>query len=77
MWQDARLLLFAIHYSSSRRLTEVGIGLAILGALALLGAVVPRARSTAIPLSGLLMAIGLVLVLIAVRWGVNPYVRHK
>jgi len=71
------MLLLAISATGSRRVTEVGFALALIGAIVLVGAFVPKARRLAVPIAGLLMAIGFLLALIVLHWGMNPYVRHK
>jgi peptidoglycan/LPS O-acetylase OafA/YrhL len=67
------LLLAAIHYSTSRRITEIGLLIALLGAAALAAAIVPAARRRSVPLAGGLLFLGLLLVLIAVHFGVSPF----
>jgi hypothetical protein len=70
------IVALVLHYSASRRVTEIGLVVgAIGGATVLIGGGLPLIRRLAVPLGGLLLAAGLVLVLIAVRYGVTPY-RH-
>jgi hypothetical protein len=71
---NALIVLASLSHSASRKLTEVGLAIGILGAL---GLAVGRARVPAAALWGaLLLAAGLVIVLIVVHWGVLPYRTH-
>jgi hypothetical protein len=62
------VVLASLSHSASRKITEIGLLLGILGALAM--AIGPFRGSR---VGAFLLAAGLVLVLIAVHWGLNPY----
>jgi hypothetical protein len=65
---DVLIVLASLSHSTSRRLTEIGLALGVLGALGLAVGHLRGSRAGA-----LLLAAGLALVLIVVHWGVTPY----
>ena len=67
-------LLATWNYQSSRRITEIGLLVALIGGLAV--AAPARSRFATGALAGLLIAIGLGLVILAVHFGVSPYRRR-
>ncbi|MGB2953987.1 MAG: hypothetical protein WBB74_11455 [Gaiellaceae bacterium] len=69
-------LLATFSYQGSRRLTEVGLLIAVIGGVAI-AVSSPRFRSPAITgaIGGLLIAIGLGITIIAVHFGLSPYRR--
>ena len=66
------LLLATFHHAATRQLSEVGLVVALLGGLAV---AVGAGRRLTTAIGGLLIAIGLLLALIALHFGVSPY-RH-
>jgi hypothetical protein len=68
------VLLASWSYQSSRRITELGLLVALVGGLAVAGA--GRSRFATGALAGLLIAVGLGLVILAVHFGVSPYRRR-
>ena len=65
---DAMTVLAALSHGASRKLTELGLLLGVVGALAM--AIGPFRGSR---IGGLLLAAGLALVVIVVHWGITPY----
>jgi hypothetical protein len=64
------LLALVIKAHTGIRLAEVGEAIGAIGGLALLlGAITPFGRRAGQALGGLALAIGLVLLVIATRWG--------
>jgi hypothetical protein len=60
--------------NATRKVTELGLLVSILGAVALGLGNIRRPHSVPLVLGGALaIAVGLVLVVVAVHWGVNPY----
>lgn len=66
------MLATALHYAATRRITEIGFVIALLGGLVLAAG---RSRRAWVGLGGLLIAVGLGAALIALHFGVSPY-RH-
>ena len=65
---NALIVLASLSHSASRKLSEIGLALGVLGAL---GMAVGPFRGSRI--GALVLAAGLVLVVIATHWGVSPY----
>lgn len=64
------MTLLALTQHNGIRLAEVGLALAaVAGALLFVGAVTPFGRKTGNLLGGLALAVGSVLVIVAVHWG--------
>jgi hypothetical protein len=68
----ASVLATTFHYAATRRITEIGLLLALVGGLAV---ALGSSRRSWVGLGGLLIAVGLAAVLIALHFGVSPY-RH-
>jgi hypothetical protein len=66
------MLATTFHYAATRRLTEIGLVVALLGGLALAAG---SRRRAWVGFGGLLIAVGLAAALIALHFGVSPY-RH-
>jgi hypothetical protein len=66
------MLATTFHYAATRRITEIGLVVALLGGLALAAG---SSRRAWVGFGGLLIAVGLAAVLIALHFGVSPY-RH-
>jgi hypothetical protein len=68
------IVLASLSHGASRKMTEIGLALGMLGAL---GLAVGNLRGSRVPgaalVGGLLLAAGLALVLIVVHWGITPY----
>lgn len=69
------LQLATLTINNSRRITEVGALVALIGALVLAGAALRPFRAAGLFVGGLVLAIGLALLLVAIHFGVNPYRR--
>jgi hypothetical protein len=71
---DTLIVLASLSHGASRKITEIGLALGVLGAL---GLAVGHLRGTRAPaaavVGALLLAASLALVLIVVHWGVSPY----
>jgi hypothetical protein len=71
---DVLIVLASLSHGASRKITEVGLALGVLGALGLAVGHFRGSRAPAAALIGaLLLAAGLALVVIVVHWGVSPY----
>lgn len=71
---DVLIVLASLSHGASRKITEVGLALGVLGALGLAVGHFRSSRAPAAALIGaLLLAAGLALVVIVVHWGVSPY----
>jgi hypothetical protein len=71
---DVVIVLASLSHSTSRRLTEIGLAVGVLGALGLAAGHLRGSRAPGAALAGaLLLAAGLALMLIVVHWGVTPY----
>lgn len=68
------MLVATLDHSSSRQVMEFGLVLMLLGGVALVTAVHPQARKAAVPVAGGLLAVGALLALVSVHWGVSPFV---
>ena len=66
------MLALTFHYAATRRITEIGLLVALLGGLAIAAG---SSRRAWVGLGGLLIAVGLAAVLVALHFGVAPY-RH-
>jgi hypothetical protein len=66
-------LLATFSAASSRRITEIGALLGLIGGLILAGSTMPFLRRSGVALGGLLLAAGFVLIILAVHFGLNPY----
>ena len=58
---------------ATRQVTELGALLGLIGGLALAAAVVPGFRKAGLILAGLLLAVGFVLIIYGLHFGLNPY----
>jgi hypothetical protein len=70
---DALIVLASLSHSASRKVSELGFAIGILGALAIAAGGLPRPRGRIALIGGLALAAGLVLVIVAIHWGVSPY----
>jgi len=68
----ASMLALTLHYAATRRITEIGLAVALLGGLTVAAG---SSRRAWVGLGGLLIAVGLAAVLVALHFGVSPY-RH-
>jgi hypothetical protein len=68
----ASMLATTFHYAATRRITEIGLLVAVVGGLVI---ALGSSRRTWVGLGGLLIAVGLAAALVAVHFGVSPY-RH-
>jgi hypothetical protein len=66
----ARLVL---RHSASRQLTELGLLLCMIGAVVLAVTALTRHRADGRVTGGLLLALGVLFLLVAVHYGVNPF----
>ena len=73
------IILASLSHGASRKITEIGLALGMLGALGLaVGHLRGGSRApAAAPVGALLLAAGLALVLIVVHWGVTPYFGNR
>jgi hypothetical protein len=73
---DLHPLLATFTYKHTRWLIQIGLLVGLLGSLGVAaGGTTSRARTPALAIGGLLLAIGLGLVIFAVHFGVSPF-RH-
>jgi hypothetical protein len=73
---DLHPLLATFTYKHTRWLIQIGLLVGLVGSLGVAaGGMGSRARTPALAIGGLLLAIGLGLVIIAVHFGVSPF-RH-
>ena len=70
---DALIVLASLSHSTSRKISELGFAIGILGALAVAAGSLPRPRARVALIGGLALAAGLALEVIAIHWGVSPY----
>jgi hypothetical protein len=71
---NALIVLASLSHGASRKLTEIGLALGVLGALGLAAGHLRGSRFPGATLLGaLLLAVGLALVVIVIHWGVSPY----
>jgi hypothetical protein len=74
---DLHPLLATITYKHTRWLIQIGLLVGLVGSLGVAaGGTSSRARTPALAIGGLLLAIGLGLVILAVHFGVSPF-RHR
>ena len=66
------MLATTFHYAATRRITEIGLGVTLVGGLVI---ALGSSRRTWVGLGGLLIAVGLAAALVALHFGVSPY-RH-
>jgi len=66
------VLATTFHYAATRRITDIGLLVSLVGGLAARWAV---ADAVGVGIGGLLIAVGLAAVLVALHFGVSPY-RH-
>jgi hypothetical protein len=70
-------LLATFTYKHTRWLTQIGLLVALIGSLGVgAGGVGSRGRTPVVAIGGLLLAIGLGLVILAVHFGVSPFRRR-
>lgn len=67
--------LATLTFATSRRITEVGALLGLIGALVLAGSAFPFLRRPGVLVGGLLLAACFVLLIVGIHYGVNPYSR--
>jgi hypothetical protein len=67
------MLATTFHYAATRRITEIGLLVAVIGGLAV---ALGSGRRTWIGLGGVLIAVGLAAALVALHFGVSPYRRR-
>ena len=73
---DLHPLLATFTYKHTRWLVQIGLLVGLVGSLGVAaGGTSSRARTPALAIGGLLLAIGLGLVILAVHFGVSPF-RH-
>ena len=68
-------LVGTLHYGSTRRLLEIALLLGLLGGIAIAVGVVNRLTRPAALVGGLLVAVAFALAIVAVHYGVSPFVR--
>jgi hypothetical protein len=74
---DSHPLLATFTYKHTRWLIQIGLLVGLVGSLGIAaGGTASRARTSALAIGGLLLAIGLGVVILAVHFGVSPF-RHK
>jgi hypothetical protein len=74
---DLHPLLATFTYKHTRWLIQIGLLVGLVGSLGVAaGGTSSRARTPALAIGGLLLAIGLGLVILAVHFGVSPF-RHR
>ena len=73
---DLHPLLATFTYKHTRWLVQIGLLVGLVGSLGVAaGGTSSRARTPALAIGGLLLAVGLGLVILAVHFGVSPF-RH-
>jgi len=73
---DLHPLLATFTYKHTRWLVQIGLLVGLVGSLGVAaGGTSSRARTPALAIGGLLLAIGLGLVILAVHFGVSPFRR--
>jgi len=65
--------LASLTAHASRQVTELGALLGLLGGLALVAGVLPFMRKFSLIVAGLLLAVGFLLMIYALHFGLNPY----
>jgi len=68
------MLATTFHYAATRRTTEIGLLVAVVGGLII---ALGSSRRTWVGLGGLLIAVGLAAALVALHFGVSPYRRGR
>jgi hypothetical protein len=68
------MLATTFHYAATRRITEVGLVVAVVGGLVI---ALGSSRRTWVALGGLLIAAGLAAALLTLHFGVSPYRRGR
>jgi hypothetical protein len=68
------MLATTFHYAATRRTTEIGLLVAVIGGLVI---ALGSSRRTWVALGGLLIAVGLAAALLALHFGVSPYRRGR
>jgi hypothetical protein len=68
------MLATTLHYAATRRTTEIGLLVAVVGGLVI---ALGSSRRTWVALGGLLIAVGLAAALLALHFGVSPYRRGR
>jgi hypothetical protein len=68
-------LLATLTYKHSRVLFQIGLLVGLIGSLGIAAGGTGRARTSTLAIGGLLLAIGLGLVILAVHFGVSPFRR--
>jgi hypothetical protein len=66
-------ILATLTFQTSRRMTEVGALLGLIGGLALVGGAFPFFRRPGLIVGGLLLVVGFALIIYAIHFGVSPY----
>ena len=66
-------LLAVLSASNSRRISEIGALLGLLGGLALAVSTLPLLRRLGLIVGGLLLAAAFALLILALHFGLNPY----
>ena len=66
-------IVAALSAHTTRRATELGALLGLLGGLALAGAAFPSFRRWGLIIAGVLLVVGFALIIYALHFGVNPY----
>ncbi|MGD0166918.1 MAG: hypothetical protein ABSC51_06470 [Gaiellaceae bacterium] len=70
-------VLAAFGFTVSRRMTEAGVVLGLVGAILLVLGGLPFMKRFGTIIGGLCLVAAFLLIGIAVHWGVNPYLRVK
>jgi hypothetical protein len=68
------MLATTFHYVATRRITEIGLLVAVVGGLVI---ALGSSRRSWVGLGGLLIAVGLAAALVALHFGVSPYRRGR
>lgn len=71
------VVLAHISATASRRLTQAGILLGLIGAVVLVLGTLPFMKRFGLLVGGLLLAAAFLLMGVAVHWGISPYVPKK
>ena len=69
------IVVATLSAGSTRRLLEIGFAVAAIGGVSLLAAGLTARHRELLSLAGVLVAVGGVLAVIAVHWGVTPWNR--
>jgi hypothetical protein len=68
-------VLAAFGFTVSRRMTEAGVFLGLVGAVLLVLGGLPFMKRVGMIAGGLCLVVAFLLIGIAVHWGINPYLR--